>query len=155
MKRTWRFVLSVSLLLPTCAAASAKPPRADREAVPYTVRLPAVDRVELETFNVIEEAIESVEAVKVLEGREARAFAALWRGQDYRHGSAACHHPFFGVKFYSRGRVIAHASVCWACDNINFLSPRLYANQGFVGGSRKGKQLLELFRRAFPPKDRT
>jgi hypothetical protein len=144
-----RAILSLVLLMHAGAAAAAKPARVNREAVPYTVRLPAVDRVELEAYEVAEMDIKSVKATKVLEGAEARAFAALWRRQDYKPGSAACHYPFVGVKFYSKGRLIAHASVCWMCDNIDFLTPRLRHRQSFVGGSRRGKELGAAFARAF------
>ncbi len=144
-----RAILSLLLFTQAGAAAAAKPARVNREAVPYTVRLPAVDRVELEAYEVAEMSIQSVKATRALEGAEARAFAALWRRQDYRRGSAACHYPFVGVRFYSGGRLVAHASVCWMCDNISFMTPRLRANQGFVGGSRRGKELADAFARAF------
>lgn len=144
-----RAILSLLLVMQACAAVAAKPARVNREAVPYTVRLPAVDRVELEAYEVAEISIKSVKATRVLEGAEARAFAALWRRQDYKPGSAACHYPFVGVKFYSRGRLLAHASVCWMCDNIAFMTPQLRARQSFAGNSRRGKELADAFARAF------
>jgi hypothetical protein len=145
-----RKIFSVMFILQLSVAVVAKPPRVNREAIRYTVRLPAVDKVELEKFKTSEMWIEGIEATKVLEGREAQSIAALWRRQDYRLGSAECHYPAFGIKFYSGGKLIAHASLCWMCDNVAFLTPGLRSKQGFAGKSRRGKELLDLFARAFP-----
>jgi hypothetical protein len=142
---------SVMLLLLLSIAVAAKPGRVNREAIRYTIRLPAVDKVELEKFKTREMWVESVEATKVLEGKEAQAVAVLWRRQDYRLGSAECHYPAVGIKFYSGGKVIAHASLCWMCDNIIFLTPDLRLKQSFAGHSKRGKELLDVFARAFPP----
>jgi hypothetical protein len=145
-----RKLFSLMLIMQLGVAVAATPARVNREAIRYTVRLPAVDKIELEKFNPTEMRIESIVATKVLEGKEAQAVAALWRKQDYRSIVATCHYPAFGIKFYSNGKLISYASVCWECENIMFLTPKLSARQGFDGTSKKGKELLEVFTRAFP-----
>ena len=46
--------------------------------------------------------------------------------------------------------MIFYASVCWECDNILVIEPKLGAKQSFDGGSRKGEELLKVFTTAFP-----
>jgi hypothetical protein len=146
----WRKILAVFLITQPGLTVAAKPARANRDAIPYTLRLPDVDKIELEKFKTDGKFVESIEATKVLEGDEAKAVAALWRRQDYRSGAAICHEPAFGIKFYSKGKLISYASLCWQCNNIVFLTPKLKSKQGFTGDSKRGKELLEVFTRAFP-----
>lgn len=128
---------------------SAKPSHAKRVPLRYTRKLPRIDKVELQKLKTKEIWFESVEATKLLEGKEAQAIAALWRTQNFDSSSAICHYPVFGIKFYSQGKVIFYASLCWDCDNIVFIGPALGAAQGFNGGSRKGQELLRVFTGAF------
>lgn len=120
------------------------------EALRYTRRLPRIDKVELEKFKASEIWIESIKARKMIDGREAQAIASLWRTQTYRSRSPICHYPAYGIKFYSKGKLILYASLCWQCDNIEFMTPKLKSRQGFAGSSKKGKELLAVFRAAFP-----
>lgn len=145
-----RKLFSVILIVQLAVTVAATPPRVNREAIRYTVRLPAVDRIELEKFETREMRIESIAATKVLEGSEAKAVAALWRKQDYRSLAAICHYPAFGIKFYSKGKLLAYASLCWECNNIVFITPKLELKQAFAGNSKRGHELLEVFTRAFP-----
>lgn len=50
-------------------------------------------------------------------GGDAERIARLWRelppGMQSR-----CHSPPYGFRFYSDGREVCRASVCWDCDNI-------------------------------------
>lgn len=149
MKRT---IWCLLLILLSVGAAEAKSSSLDvnRRVRPYTISLPRIDKVELERYKTVEMRIDSIEATKVIEGREAQAIAALWRAQNYRWRTPICHYPAFGIKFYSKGKLILYASLCWQCDNIIFREPRLGVMQGFNGSSRKGKQLLEVFLKAFP-----
>jgi hypothetical protein len=116
----------------------------------YTRRLPAVDKVELQKLKQSEMRIESIEATKILGGKQARHVAALWRGQRFRSRSPDCHYPAYGVKFYSRGKLVLYASLCWECDNIILLEPSLGEKQGFDGDSPAGKRLLELLKTSVP-----
>jgi hypothetical protein len=120
-----------------------------RKLRPYTRNLPRIDKVELETYNLMETRIESTAATKIVEGREAQAIASLWRTQNYRSFTPMCHFPAFGIKFYSKGKLIVYASLCWECNNIVIREPKLGVAQGFDGESKKGKQLLEVLIRAF------
>lgn len=90
-----------------------------------------------------------MEATKIVEGDEAQRIASLWRTQQYRPYTASCHLPAYAIKFYSEGKVLVYASLCWECDNIDFISPELKRTQGFDGRGKKGQQLLEVFTKAF------
>jgi hypothetical protein len=125
--------------------------RGNKEAKPYTVSLPAVDKVELLSLGQQAEMWDGkIVASKTLDGGEARKVAALWRAQNYRSISAICHYPAFGIRFYAQGRLLAFATLCWECDNIGFIAPRLDRTQGFDGEGKKGQELLRIFRAAFP-----
>ncbi|MDQ1636806.1 MAG: hypothetical protein QOF62_145 [Pyrinomonadaceae bacterium] len=144
MKRTATHLLMIMLLVsPMSVGAKNVPLR-------YTRRLPPVDRVELQKVQPSELGIKAVEAVKILEGREAAAVAALWRTQNFRSSSADCHQPPFAIKFYSHGKLLLYASLCWECDNIDFPEPGNLGSQGFRGSSRKGQELLNMLRKSFP-----
>lgn len=123
-----------------------------RQAVPYTKRLPVVDKVEL--IKIAEHGedgrIISIGGTKIIEGREARQIAAVWRMQtwDYRE-SGMCHQPPFAVKFYARGKLLLYASICWECHNIVIIEP-VNGGQGFHPRNWRGQKLLGLFRAAFP-----
>lgn len=141
--------LFIILLTNVAVPASSSHLDVQRKLRPYTRNLPRIDKVELETYKLMEMRVESIAATKIIEGRKAQAIASLWRTQDYRSFNPMCHFPAFGIKFYSKGRLILYASLCWACDNIVILEPKLRMSQGFDGKSKKGQQLLEALRGAF------
>jgi hypothetical protein len=115
----------------------------------YTKRLPRVDKVEFQKLQPREIGVGSIESVKIVEGRPAEAIATLWRTQNFRSISPECHQPAYAIKFYAHGRLLLYASLCWDCNNIDFIEPTLHASQGFNGSSRKGQELLSLLRRSF------
>jgi hypothetical protein len=90
-----------------------------------------------------------IAASKVVKGTEAQKIASLWRRQTYTSNVSACHEPAYAIKFYSRGLLIAYASVCWSCNSIFFITPNLHRTQSFAGGNKRGEQLSEIFRFAF------
>jgi hypothetical protein len=90
-----------------------------------------------------------IAASKVLQRTEVKKVASLWRRQTYTSSLAACHEPAYAIKFYSRERLIAYASVCWSCNSIYFITPDLRRTQSFAGGDKRGEQLSEIFRLAF------
>ncbi len=147
-----RAICCLFILLLVGGTVSAHPSRADvkRRARPYTRNLPRIDKVQLELYRTMEMRIEAIEATKMIEGPEAQAIASLWRTQKYISFTADCHYPAYGVKFFSKGKVILYASLCWECDNIAFLEPKLGVMQGFDGKSRKSREMLEVFLKAFP-----
>ncbi len=143
-------------LVPTSAQDERSLQRLRREintkTLPFTNRLPAVDRVELALIGDQGEmgSIKSIAAVKTVEGAQARSIASLWRSQTFDHQySAGCHEPPYAIKFFSEGKVVLYASICWACSNIVILAPKL-AGQGFDSKGRAGKALLRVFSEAFP-----
>lgn len=124
----------------------------NRKTLPYTNRLRRVDKVELLKIGNTSELgdIHSIAATKVVENTQAREIASMWRSQafDLKY-SAMCHEPPYAIKFYSRGKVVLYASICWACSNIVILEPIL-SRQGFNKESRAAKNLLRMFSESFP-----
>ena len=130
----------------TTAAFAAKPRRA---LIPYTRRLPTIDKIELQKLKANEIWIGSIEATKTIDGAEAQTIASLWRSLTYTSFTADCHEPAYGIKFYRKGKVVLYASLCWQCDNVRFMEPKL-GEQGFAAKSSSVKQLLQVFIKAFP-----
>jgi hypothetical protein len=86
--------------------------------------LPPIDAVDVVDLSEVDadrvdgymEAAADAPRVRV-SGPEAERIAALWRelpaGEQGR-----CHIPPFGLRFYSGGRLLGRASICWHCNNI-------------------------------------
>ena len=148
MKRITSLILLsalISALLPVAAnAQNIWIPRRFRQ------RLPRVDKVELQRLKPSEYGFRGVEESKTFERADARRLASLWRAQSFHTRGAACHNPVFGIKFFYKEDLIMHASVCWDCNNILLVEPTNLPSQGFAGGSRMGRKLLEEFISAFP-----
>jgi hypothetical protein len=121
-----------------------------KQFLPYTRNLHAVDKVELFKLELKDDHWDGqVTASKVLRGAAAQRVASLWRRQTYTSNLSACHEPAYAIKFYSRGKLIAYASVCWSCNSIFFITPNLQRTQSFDGGDKRGEELSEVFRLAF------
>ena len=121
-----------------------------KEFLPYTRNLPVIDKIELLKLQLKDDRWEGgIAASKVLPRAEVKKVASLWRRQTYTSSLSACHEPAYAIKFYSRKRLIAYASVCWSCNSIYFISPNLHRTQSFAGGNQRGEQLSEIFRLAF------
>ena len=118
----------------------------------YTRRLPAIDKVELQKLKPSDYGFNGVEKSKTVEGNDARKIASLWRAQNFHQMAAACHEPVFGIKFFFKDKTIMHVSICWECNNIVVVEPKLKSNatQGFAGAGKAGQKLLEEFKRTFP-----
>jgi hypothetical protein len=124
----------------------------NRKTIPYTKRLPSVDKVELMRVGSISEGgdIRSIAETKSIEGRQARLIASVWRSQMWNlRFTAECHEPPYAIKFYSGDRLVLYASICWACHDIVILQPTI-TGQGFNAESRSAKALLKFFTLAFP-----
>jgi hypothetical protein len=144
----------VTFLLVQClvSVALGRTPRfqGQKDFLPYTRNLPVVDRIELLKLRLKDDRWDGeIAASKVLKGIEAQRLASLWRRQTYTSSLAACHEPAYAIKFYSRERLIAYATVCWSCNSIYFITPNLHRTQSFAGGDKRGDQLSEIFRLAF------
>lgn len=149
------FLMTI-LMLCQVPAVMGRAPRVNgrKEFLPYTRNLPSIDKIELLKLKPKDEqsAVDSaggIAASKVLKGAAAQKVASLWRRQSYTSNLAACHEPGYAIKFFSRGRLIAYASVCWSCNSIFFITPNLQRTQSFAGGDKRGEELSEVFRLAF------
>ena len=69
--------------------------------------------------------------------------AQLWRKQSFVSDSPICHNPGYAIKFYDRDKLLVYATLCWECNNIEFLTPKLEKYVGFDGGGIKGQELLK------------
>ena len=116
-----------------------------------TKKLPVIDKVKMLKLIPAQLGFKSVEARKVIKGKEAEAFAALWRSQTFLPYSPECHTPGFAIKLFSKGELIVYASLCWDCNTIDFFTPELSGSffQGFRGESKKGKEMLAFLTEAF------
>jgi len=121
----------------------------DSKFARFTTKLPPIDKIELQEVEANELWIKRVLATKTIEGREAQSVARLWRSQKYGGMGAACHNPVYAIKFYSQGKPIAYASLCWECKNIIFVESDLNDSLGFAANSARGRQLLTVFKKAF------
>ena len=121
-----------------------------REYSPYTRNLPTIDKVQLLKLKLIGDQWNGdILATKVLKGADAQKVASLWRRQTYTSALAACHNPAYAIKFYSQRKLLVYASVCWSCNNIFMITPKLARTQSFRGYDRRGEQLSEIFDSAF------
>jgi len=147
-------LLTLLMMLCIVPGVGGRTPRLQgrKEFLPYTRNLPVVDKIELLKLQLKNDRWDGgITATKVLKRAEAQTVASLWRRQTYTSNLSACHEPAYAIKFYSRKRLIAYASVCWSCNSIFFIEPNLHRTQSFAGGNKRGDQLSEIFRLAFTP----
>lgn len=141
--------LLVFIAPPARAQTSRQTPDATASSRAHAVR--HVDEVELLSVESRAGAIERVTATRLVRGREARNIVSVWRRQKFWGRSPAmCHEPPYALKFYSKGRVVLFATICWACHNVIFDVPEIEGAVAFEADSRSGKMLREIFDKAFP-----
>lgn len=144
-------LLAVALVLGQGPTASSNGTGAELDYRSVTTRLPAVDRVELLVLHMDGQYLLGFKQAKAFGGREARKIATLWRSLPVSGPSpSACHIPAYGIRFYSGGRPVVVATICWKCNNLAFKEPLVSSWIGFEGESRKGRELLQVFRDTFP-----
>jgi hypothetical protein len=144
-------MFAIMLCFATNCGKESDPYEGNAEARPFTQNLPSVDRLELMALERVGDLwTGEIKASKIIEGNEAQKVASLWRNQLYLPDSPICHNPAYAIRFFSREKLIAYASLCWDCDNIEFLDPRVKGYQGFAGKSDTGQRLLDEFTNAFP-----
>jgi len=151
IRRALRFLL-ITCIAPSVLGVVGKTPdfHGHKEFLPYTRNLPSIDKIELLKLTLKDDHWNGeIAGTRLLKGSEAQKVASLWRRQTYTPNTSACHEPAYAIKFYKRGKLIAYASVCWACNSIFFITPNLRRTQSFAGGDKKGEQLSEIFRLAF------
>jgi hypothetical protein len=139
-------ILLCFMLAISCPAQS----RRNSVVAGLTGRLPAVDKIELQEVEGEELWIKRVLRTKTIEGRDAQAVARLWRSQKYYVAGDACHLPVYAIRFFSQGKSIAYATLCWECKNIFFVEPKINDAPGFAANRPRGRQLLAVFKKAFP-----
>jgi hypothetical protein len=121
------------------------------EGTPQTRNLPAVDKAEL--FRLAKNGDVwngEFAAQAILAGDDAKAAAQLWRAQSFSDDSPICHNPGFAIKFYNHDVLVVYATLCWECNNIEFLSPRLDKYVGFDAEGKKGQELLSFLEQKLP-----
>lgn len=92
----------------------------------------------------------SIENQKALLKNEAENIAKLWRQQSFSSDSAICHNPGYAIKFYSQNKLTVYVTLCWDCDNIEFLTPKVENYLSFKGNSTEGQQFLKTLEKHFP-----
>jgi hypothetical protein len=129
-------LLSFGIFFSGCGALSS---------ASQTRNLPQVDKVEL--FKLKKQGdiwTGEFSAQKTVVRNEAEMVAELWRKQSFDSDDAICHNPGYAIKFYNRDKLLVYATLCWDCDNIEFLTPKLEKRVGFDGGGIK-QELLKYF----------
>jgi hypothetical protein len=152
-KRLFKFcVLNLALLVSLTAVYgqynNRKPKRGNSSRAPV---LRTIDKVELLSIESRMGDIENIVATKMIEGQEAQKIADVWRGQGWNgYSAAACHQPPYAIKFYSKGKLILFATVCWDCHNMSFITPDIKKWVEFDVDSKESLKLKEIFQKAFP-----
>ena len=99
--------------------------------------------------------IEKVNSTKSLDGEAAREILRTWRKQRFIGKSfSACHQPPYAIRFYSKGKTVLFATICWACSNVTFIVPDVKYWVEFPADSEEARLLREVFIKAFPSEQR-
>ncbi|MBX7224224.1 MAG: hypothetical protein K1Y36_30195 [Blastocatellia bacterium] len=122
----------------------------NQAARPLTKQLPAVDRVELQAVRTSGFGFNKVEQTKTLTGQQAKQVAQLWRRLSYAQVGSACHQPIYAIKFFAGEKLLAYASLCYYCQNIDFVTPKLSDTQGFRPKTAGARKLRKILQRSFP-----
>jgi hypothetical protein len=135
------FLLLFGIFLSGCKSSSS---------APHTRNLPQVDKVELLKLKKQGDAwTGEIAGRKSVVRDEAERVAQLWRKQTFVSDSPICHTPGYAVKFYNRDKLLVYATLCWDCNNIEFLTPKLEKYVGFDGRGAKGQELLKYLQNTF------
>lgn len=125
----------LSVCLPGCNSSPSSP---------SMTSLPSIDKAELFKLKKHGDVWNGeIEREASLVGSEAQDVARLWRAQSFSFDSPICHNPGYAIKFYDRDVEIVYATLCWECDNIEFLTPQLDKYVGFDAQGAKGQELLK------------
>jgi len=136
---TIRVTLACLVLLSVCLLGCKRPPSS-----PSMTGLPNIDKAELFKLKKHGDLWNGeIERDTILVGNEAQDVARLWRAQSFSSDSPICHNPGYAIKFYDRDVQILYATLCWECDNIEFLTPQLDKYVGFDAQGAKGQELLK------------
>jgi hypothetical protein len=87
---------------------------------------------------------------KTVGGTQAQNIADCWRMLPRSPWlSMMCHNPPYGLRFRTNGKLILDTTICWHCQNYDFLIPGNATKSGLVewgfdGNSQAAKLLLKL-----------
>jgi hypothetical protein len=152
-KRLFKFfVLNLALIVSLTAVYGQNNRRKSKRENSFRAPvLRSIDKLELLSIDSLGGDADKILATKTVDGQEAQRIAGVWRGQRLNgYSAAACHEPSYAIKFYSRGKLILFASVCWDCHNISFMTPYINNWIEFDTDSKESLKLKEIFQKAFP-----
>ena len=86
-----------------------------------------------------------------LTGEDAERVAALWRALPASE-EARCHTPPYGLRLWRGGRLLAEASLCWACNNARGYAGNESIAFAFNAKSAVAQSLLLQLRHVLPTK---
>ena len=92
-----------------------------------------------------------IRGAKTVSGDDAESIAQLWRSQTFgREFQALCHHPTFGIRFFSGNDLMLETSVCFGCSNftVDYLATSQF--HGFDTDNTKARELYERLQQLFP-----
>jgi hypothetical protein len=93
----------------------------ERELRALTIKLPDVERIEVELVHVHFDTIDKVLDSKILTGDQVKELENLWRSQSYTFdGHVLCHEPIYRIRFFKDNALLTEATVCFQCHNIYF-----------------------------------
>ena len=69
---------------------------------------------------------------------------------DARPCAALCHHPSYGLRFYSGSKLLFETTVCFHCSNFFFSDLLGSGFAGFDTDTPKADELLRRLQQAFP-----
>lgn len=153
------FLIAFSLCILLINANTGNAKNNNRKLLSLTKSLPAIDKVEIIKLSKSpkeQNAPTEIVGTRFVEGKKAKNIATVWRKLKWDfEGQAACHEPGYEVKFYSKGKLLVNASVCWSCNNVSFITPEgINAQPTFDGYSPVGEALEELFAQEFKDKEK-
>lgn len=92
-----------------------------------------------------------VRGSQTLSGSDAEMIAALWRAQTFGpEFQALCHHPAFGIRFFSGNELTLETSVCFACANFSVDYLWESGFHGFDTSRPKARELLTRLHQLYP-----
>jgi hypothetical protein len=96
--------------------------KVNEEALPYTSKLPEIDKIEVYQLDTTAEGhVERVIRTHTITGKDAQDLAKLWRKQDYDfHYAAACFDPAYAVLFWHGDSLVVEGQICFNCAQILF-----------------------------------
>jgi hypothetical protein len=109
--------------------------------IQLVIRLPRVDRATVETIRLQRPGDNTpfTPVSATLEGARAERLARIWR--QMRQGTPVqCYSPAYRVTFFSRGKELVRADVCFDCNKIEIAQDNEYYD---ISGNLKARSALK------------